>query len=91
MKSISRGRITSAFLLDCLFILWRVSETRRPDGGRFCFLSQIVAALPKQWFSDQQQTTMASLEALARYLATLAASMQRSSAGCPEVERKKAR
>lgn len=51
----------------------------------------IVAALPKQWFSDQQQTTMASLEALARYLATLAASMQRSSAGCPEAERKKAR
>lgn len=55
------------------------------------FLLQIVAALPKQWFSDQQQTTMASLEALARFLATLAASMQRSSAGCPEAERKKAR
>lgn len=51
----------------------------------------IVAAFPKQWFNDQQQTTLSSLEALARYLATLAASMQRSSAGCPEAEKKKAR
>ena len=52
---------------------------------------QIVGTLPKQWFSEQQQKTVPSLEALARYLATLAGSMQRSSAGCPEAERKKAR
>ncbi|XP_068698519.1 PAX3- and PAX7-binding protein 1-like [Montipora foliosa] len=51
----------------------------------------IVGTLPKQWFSEQQQKTVPSLEALARYLATLAGSMQRSSAGCPEAERKKAR
>lgn len=55
------------------------------------FLLQIVAAFPKQWFNDQQQTTLSSLEALARYLATLAASMQRSTAGCPEAEKKKGR
>ena len=54
-------------------------------------LFQITASFPKQWFNDQQQTTLPSLEAFARYLARLAASMQRSSAGCPEAERKKAR
>ena len=91
MKTVSSGRITTAFLLDCLFIRSRPFGISRGDERTFCFLLQIVAALPKQWFSDQQQTTMASLEALARYLATLAASMQRSSAGCPEAERKKAR
>lgn len=51
----------------------------------------ITATFPKQWFSEQQQKTLPSLEALARYLATLAASMQRSCAGCPEAEKKKAR
>jgi len=52
---------------------------------------QITVTFPKQWFSEQQQKTLPSLEALARYLATLAASMQRSCAGCPEAEKKKAR
>ena len=52
---------------------------------------QITATFPKQWLGEQQQTTLSSLEALARYLATLAASMQRSCAGCPEAEKKKAR
>lgn len=55
------------------------------------FSLQITATFPKQWFSEQQQKTLPSLEALARYLATLAASMQRSCAGCPEAEKKKAR
>lgn len=51
----------------------------------------IAATFPKQWFDEQQQTTVPSLEALARFLATLALNMQRSCAGCPEAEKKKAR
>ena len=58
---------------------------------QFFSLYQITATFPKQWFNEQQQTTVPSLEALARFLATLALNIQRSCAGCPEAEKKKAR
>ncbi|EDO38733.1 predicted protein [Nematostella vectensis] len=49
----------------------------------------IVSAVPKAWLD--KETTPAGLEAFARFLVVLGTSMQRSSAGASEGERKKAR
>ncbi|KAK3743871.1 hypothetical protein QZH41_016474 [Actinostola sp. cb2023] len=58
------------------------------DGGD---ANDITNSMPKSWLVHLSDNTLPTLETFSRFLVNLASCLQRSSAGCSDVEKKKAR